>query len=263
MEMTKPILSALLAIFILFINLNASLPSDPLDKFLNSAERSERKAAYLDILQNKEAYIDQIQKELETFQRTKDRRFNILNRLLYLAAIIRSEKFIDPLWKMFNDFDYLWHTCIYCCPIDLTLTLYATYTTWSPPNEIFDTRNDMTVQLQEAIRREKGSKDIPLIREHSNYPYGSPEHRELMGKMELLSVEDLIKMAGPENPDLTQRSNATYVLGLVVIDDKNLTELYWLAIEAPHDVSGIYLCNVYWAIERAERARAQKGVHIH
>jgi len=263
--MTKPILSALLTIFMLFINLNASLPSDSLDKFLNSAERSERKAAYLDILQNKEAYIDQIQKELETFQRTKDRRFNILNRLLYLAAIIRSEKFIDPLWKMFNDFDYLFSTCIYCCPIDLTLTLYATYTTWSPPNEIFDTRNGMTVHLKEAIRREKGSKDVPLIREHYYPQYLSPESQELIliRKMELLSVEELIKMAGPENPDGTQRSFATYVLGLAIIDDKNLTELYWLAIENPHDVSGIDLCNVYGAIERAERARAQKGGHIH
>ena len=263
--MTKPILSALLTIFMLFINLNASLPSDSLDKFLNSAERSERKAAYLDILQNKEAYIDQIQKELETFQRTKDRRFKILNRLLYLAAIIKSEKFIDPLWKMFKDFDYLLYTCIYCCPIDLTLTLYATYTTWSPPNEIFDTKNAITYHLQEAIRREKGSKDIPLIREHSYPQYWSPESQELIliRKMELLSVEELIKMAGPENPDGTQRSFAANVLAMAIIDDKNLTELYWLAIEDPRDVSGIYLCNVYWAIERAERARAQKGGYIH
>jgi hypothetical protein len=251
--MGKPIVFALLICLILFVDLNAAARSGSLDKFLNSTERSERKAAYLDILKNKEAYIDQIQEELGAFQRNKDRRFHMLSKLLYLAAIIRSEKFINPLWKMFNDYDYLGYECVYCCPIVLTLTLYAS----------LDKENDMSHDLRERMRREIEKKDIKLVREHSRWPYGSPESQKLISKMELLSVGELIKMAGPENTDRTQRYNATYVLGLVVIDDKNLSDLYWLAIEDMPDASGIYLCNVYEAIERAERARAQKKVQIH
>jgi hypothetical protein len=75
--------------------------------------------------------------------------------------------------------------------------------------------------------------------------------------MELLSVEELIKITGPENPDPNERLLAAQALVGKVIDDKNLTELYWLAIEElPRDASGIYLCDTLRAIARAEIAKS-------
>jgi hypothetical protein len=259
--MNKPAPIASITFLILFISLNATLPSNSLDKFLNSNNISDRKAAYLEILKNKEAYIDQIQQGLEAFQGSKNQRFDILNRLLYLAAIIRSEKFIDPLWKMINDFHYLGDECIYCCPIVLSLTLYGVYANWSPPAELANSRSSMLSDLNSWIRSGRQNKNTPLFRGHSGIQFASPEKQEWLAKIELLSEEELIKMTSPENSDRDQRYFASDVLANTVVDDTNLMDLYWLAIEEiTNDTSGEYRCNIYTAILRAERARAQSFV---
>jgi hypothetical protein len=251
--MRKQVFTAFSIVPLLFISTSLKAQTNSLDTFLNSDKLEERKAAYLDILANKEAYIDQIHYELDFIQRTKDKRYRTFNKLTYLAAIIRNVRFIDPLWKMLDDIDYLDSECIYCCPILFALTLYALYTDWSPPDDI------LAYELQKEISREKEKIDVPLYRKTSGVQYASPEWQDWLRKTELLSVEELIKMTGPENPNNTIRHNSASVLAPAVTDDKFLVELYWLAIEElVRDASGIYRCDIFEAILRAERARAQK-----
>lgn len=235
------------------------IPMDALGVFLQSAEISERRAAYLDILKNRGLYIDQIKQGLETFERIKDRRFDILNRYIYRAAIIRSDKFINPLVMLINDYGYLGE-CIYCCPIIFALTLYAGFANWSPPAEITtNTVNTNIADLLNGIQYLFNTKSRPLVSEPTRTLSADPKEQKLLDEMYLLSEEELIKKAGPENANYSERCITSSVLSRKVVDDRNLTELYWLAIEEPRDASGIYRCNVYWAIERAEIARAQKN----
>ena len=58
------------------------IPMGTLGVFLQSPKISERRAAYLDIVKNREQHIDQIKQGLETFEKTKDRRFEILYRYI-------------------------------------------------------------------------------------------------------------------------------------------------------------------------------------
>ena len=247
--MRKQVLSAFLTAPLLFIIINPRRQTNSLDAFLNSDKLEDRRASYLDILANKEAYIDQIHNELDIIQRTKDKRYKIFNKLTYLAAIIRNERFIDPLWKMLDDIDYLDSECIYCCPILFALTLYALYTDWSPSDDI------LAYELQKEICREKERKEISL---------STSEMEKWLRDNGLQSVEELIRITGPENPNISLRYNNVSLLASAITDDRYLTELYWLAIEElATDVSGIYRCAIYEAILRAERAKAQKGGDFH
>jgi hypothetical protein len=245
----------------LLVNLNAAIPANSLDVFLHSAYLSERRAAYLDIVKNGAQYVDQIKQGLETFARTKEKRIDVLKRYIYLAAMIRSDKFIDPLVSIFENYDALGGECVYCCPIIFALTLYGAFSNWSPPAEMMaDLSNGMVSDLRMGILDIVKMKSKPLAIESTLALFADPEKQKWFERIKLLSAEELIKISGPENPDDNERHIASEVLAGKVVDDKNLIELYWLAIEElPHDPSGRYRCCTYQAIERAEIAKAQKN----
>jgi hypothetical protein len=234
--------------------------ANSLEVFLHSPKISERRAAYLDILKNQQQYIDQIKLGLEAFERTKEKRIDILKRYIYLAAIIRSDRFIEPLVTVFKDYEDLGGECIYCCPITFALSLYAAFTNWSPPPEIMTKTTDLILtDLRSAVQRIVRMKSKPLVKEPYRIEFADPEEQKWFEGLELLPVEELIKKTGPENTDSSERYLGALALSGKVIDDRNLTELYWLAIEElTHDASGFYRCCVYHAIERAETAKAQK-----
>jgi hypothetical protein len=259
----KAVLISSLVSVILSANLNAALPSNSLDTFLNSEDIRERKTAYLDILRNKDSYIDPIQLRLESFRRTKDQRFSILNKLICLTAIIRSEKFISTLWEMYEDYDYIWEDCIYSCPIIFTLTLYTLYTDWSPPKESKNADNSMGHDLNAIILWARESRKLPLIRGRSGMHFRRPEDQEWLRQTESLPEEQLIEIVGPENPDSDTRLWASTILANTVVDSANLIELYWLAIEdMTDDASGLYRGSIYRAILRAERAKTEANTRI-
>jgi hypothetical protein len=260
--MKKQLLAILFACFVLLTNQNAAVGANSLAVFLHSPKISERRAAYLDIVKNREQYINQIKKGLETFERTKENRIEVLKRYIYLAAMIRSDKFIPSLVAIFKDYGDLGGSCIYCCPIEFALSLYAAFTNWSPPPEILTRTTDtILTDLRTLIQDIAERKSKPLVWEPLRVQFADPEKQKWFERMELLSVEELIKMTGPENADSDERYWAAQALAGKVIDEKNLTDLYWLAIEEfPSDASGFFRCNTYAAIERAEIAKAQKNI---
>jgi hypothetical protein len=251
------------ACFVLLTNVGAVLGANPLELFLHSPDLAERKAAYLDIVKNSAQYVDQIKQELETFAATKEIRIDVLKRYIYLAAIIRNDKFIEPLVAIFKNYEALGGECIYCCPIEFALSLFAAFADWSPPPEIMTkTTAQIPTDLRTLIWHIEDMKRRPEIREGYIVEFADTEKQKWFERLTALSVEELIKLTGPENADSDERFWAALPLSRKVTDDKYLTELYWLAIEElpPGGGIGSYLCDIYAAIERAEIAKAQKNL---
>jgi hypothetical protein len=220
---------------------------------LTSADIAERRVAYLDIAKNKEVYIDQVQAELNAYRQIKNPRSAIFSRLLYLAAVLKSEKLINPLERILEDTEYLQYQCLYDCPLSLAIAVYAVSL-----NSSFG-RNGAadgdTISSSESLL--KVTRNTSLVRGRPEIEWASQQNQELQRKAASLSEEALIKQAGPDNPDSTLRLIAADVLANTVIDDTNLTDLYWLALEeVKPDGAQEYRTFIYLAILRAEKARA-------
>lgn len=257
--MKKSLPAILLACLILHSNLNAAAPPNSLDEFLRSQDLSKRRAAYLDILNNRGRYIRRVEHGLETFARTKEKNIDVLRRYIYLAAIIRSERFLEPLVSIFENYSDLGGWCTYCCPIIFTLTLYGAFQNWSPPETMTGPETYMLVDLRTGIERLKNMKNQALVPNRREVVFADPGKQKWYERIESLPLEELICLTGPENADLGERYFASHALPGRVTDNKNLAELYWLAIEElEDDASGIYLCSIYEAIERAEIASSQE-----
>lgn len=80
----------------------------------------------------------------------------------------------------------------------------------------------------------------------------------LLEKAHRLSEKELIKQAGPENTDHKSRYAAVFELAYTVVNDTNLMDLYWLAVNELTDASMEYRNHVYKAILRAEKSKAMQ-----
>jgi hypothetical protein len=99
---------------------------------------------------------------------------------------------------------------------------------------------------------------LPLRREKAGDHIKGRGIDTLLEKAHLLSEKELIKQAGFENTDRDSRDAAVYELAYTVIDDTNLIDLYWLAVNEVTDASMKYRNSVYIAILRAEKSKALK-----
>jgi hypothetical protein len=219
-----------------------------LDVFLNSTSISERKAAFLDIAKNSDAYTARILGCLVQWKEIKDKDFTTLNKLIYLAAVLKRDDFIEPLLNIAGNPEYTKYGCIYNCPVILALEVFAVSNRWTP-----------TDQIIAKLPQLKFYGQISLLRRLSGIQFARPEDQELLSKTETLSEEELIRQAAPFNSDYKTRWLAAEVLANTVADDKNLLSLYWLAIEEVWDAACQYRCSIYEAILRAEKARTLKG----
>jgi hypothetical protein len=78
---------------------------------------------------------------------------------------------------------------------------------------------------------------------------------DILNRMVKLDEKELIRIAGAENPDGRERTAAAYTLEYTVDSSRNLSDLYWLAIDDINDASAQYRYAVYTAIYRAEKAK--------
>jgi hypothetical protein len=241
---------------LLFVgNLHAVVASDCLKMLLTSADIADRRVAYLEIIKNKEAYIDQVQGELYTYRQIKNPRSDVFTRLLYLAAVLKSEKLINPLERILEDTEYLKNYCLYDCPLSLAIAVYAVSL-----NSSFGTNGAAdgdTISSSESLLRT--TRKTSLVRGRPQIEWASQQNQELQRKAVSLSEVELIEQAGPDTWDATLRLIAADVLANTVIDDTNLTDLYWLALEELYpDGAQEYRTFIYLAILRAEKARASR-----
>ena len=223
-----------------------------LSQFLYSGSMKDRHNAFNIIVANQNKYKDAVLVELK---RHSTKPYKIPDALIYLAALLKDQRYIQPLSKLINDTDYSEEHCIYSCPIVFSLAIFSSFTNHSLPlldnkiTAVHDLRSEVKIVKSISTRPEKASK----------YMKG-PAVDKLLSQLETLPLADVINIAGSNTKDGEKRMAAAVVLQSHVTDDKYLTELYWLAIEnLPNDASGEYRNAIHWAIYRAEKFRKSKS----
>jgi hypothetical protein len=233
--------------------------SNALDVILNSTSVSERRTAYLNILENPSLYADQVLLRLEDWLKAYRQNINdpdkivSLNRLIYLAAALKGNKFVGPLVKIATDSEYKEQQCIYCCPAIFALAVYSITKPWESPGQRTNWNIPDIPDVNSML------KDFALLPSSGHLEFPDPKGQQLLRRTETMSEEELIKQASPFDMDYTARWLAAEFLSWKVRSDRNLDELYWLALEDMDGTDIFYRCCIYYAILRAEKARAEKA----
>ena len=222
-----------------------------LNDFLYSKEIKKEEEAYWYILRNKEKFSYKIFQELIKYQNRTD----VPDKLIYLAAILREERFIKPLVSLIQNREYSDRQCIYDCPIVFSLTIFACFSEYSLPKDLFNKRLTAVLDLNSDIKR---VKSISLKKEKASKNIKGPDVDALFQAYESFSTEQLIEIAGPYNEDYNSRSVAADILSHSIYNCEHLLPLYWLAIKEAYDASDQYRGSIYKAIYRAETARGKK-----
>ncbi|MGB8960036.1 MAG: hypothetical protein WCC00_13585 [Candidatus Aminicenantales bacterium] len=241
--MKKNLLGALLFFIVAIPNYGVSF-SGALDVLLCSSSVEERRAAYLEVLKDPDHYTDQIVKGIADWESTEKQGIWALNKLIYLAALLKKDDYYAPIKALSLDSEYTKYECIYDCAVNFALGVFGISKISKP---LLWTDTDLREYYARSLKRTR-----------SGIQFARPEDQELLNKMETLTEENLILQAAPFNNDELKRWMAVEVLSRTVSDDKNMIDLYWLAIEEIHDASCQYRCAVYEAIKRAEMAKALK-----
>jgi hypothetical protein len=222
-----------------------------LNRFLFSKNADERQQAFNVITSNKDKYRNDILAELQVNTKKPNK---TPDALLYIAAIIKDERYIDSLSKLINNASYSEEHCIYSCPIVFSLVVFSSFTNYSSP--LLDDK----LTAVHDYRSELDHVNKISLEPEIAYKYGSgPAFDPLLKEIEPLPIKEVIKIAGPTTKDGLRRLAAATVLHARTTDDKYLNDLYWLAISnVPNDASGEYRYSIHWAIYKAETYRKQK-----
>lgn len=242
--MKKNLLAALLFFIVSIPDYGASF-SGALNVLLCSSSVEERRAAYLEVLKDPDQYANQIVKGIDDWQSTNKYGIWALDKLIYLAALLKKDDYYAPIKSLSLESEYTKYECIYDCAVDFALAVFGISKLQKP---LLWTGTDLREYYERSLNR------IP-----SRLEFARPEDRKSLDEMEALKEEDLILRAAPFNGDGMKRWLAVEVLSRTVSDDKNIIDLYWLALEEIHDASCQYRCAIYEAIKRAEMAKALKS----
>ena len=228
----------------------ASSSTDSLTLLINSKDLDIKRDAFQNIARNGEMYSDEMLSRLTMYSKSRAGNIDELNTLIYLAAVVKDKRFLGPLWEMLLDDEYLVDECLYECPIIFSLSVYAIAADWNPPEKL----NGPNIKVDDFYREYRSLSSLSLRKDHAyNHIYG-PGINEQLKQVSNLSEEDIVKQAGPQNLDSKSRYAAAYELEYSVVDDKNLVDLYWLAINETVGASREYRSAIYRAILRAEKS---------
>ena len=228
----------------------ASSSNDSLTLLINSKDLVVKREAFQNIAKNGEMYSDEMLSRLTMYSKSRAGNIDELNTLIYLAAVVKDKRFLSPLWKMLFDDEYLVDECLYDCPIIFSLSVYTIATDWNPPEK----QDDQNIKVEDFYRIYHLISSLSLQKNHAYNHVSGPGIDEQLKQVATLSEEDIIKQAGPHNPDSNSRYAAAYELEYSVVDDKNLVDLYWLAINETVGASREYRSAIYRAILRAEKS---------
>ena len=101
-----------------------------LNRFLYSKNVAERQQAFNVISSNKDQYRNAVLAELQGYANKPTK---TPDALLYLAASIKDERYLQPLSKLINNENYSEEHCIYGCPIVFSLVVFSSFTNYSSP----------------------------------------------------------------------------------------------------------------------------------
>ena len=162
---------------------------------------------------------------------------------------------MKPLVSLIENHEYSDRQCVYYCPIVFSLTIYECFSEYSLPTDLFNKRLSAVWDLQSDIKWVKG---ISLKRERASKYIRGPAVDSLFRAYEVLTIEQLIELAGPYNEDYNSRTVAVDILSYSIDNDEHILRLYWLAIKAVCGNGDEYRGAIYRAIYRAETAKSRK-----
>jgi hypothetical protein len=221
------------------------------NQFLYPKNLIEMQKAFNLIVTNEQNYKELVIGELE---KCVTRPNKTPDALIYLAALLRDQRYVQPLAKLIKNADYSENRCIYSCPIVFSLAIFSSFSNYPLP--VFDDNLSAVYDLKSETER---IKKISMAPEEASKYLTGPAVDITLKKMETLPLAMVIKKAGPTTKDVNERLAAAVVLQSHVTNDKYLKELYWLAIaDVPNDASGEYRFSIHWAIYRAETYRKLK-----
>jgi len=222
------------------------LSKEVMDEFLRSPYPEARKRAYDHIIGHKDEFVPVLRDALESW-RDRLRSIKILEKMIGLSAFFRHDSLIPALEEMLEEPEFEWH-CLYDCPLTFALRTYGAFGGWEPPANI-----TLLPHIRSEI--ERIGRTSFARRDPRDYSLGSDEFNKIMNRMIKLTEEELIRTAGAENPDRSERAWAAHALSATVDSSRNLKDLYWLVIDDIDDASAEYRTAVYSAVYRAEKAR--------
>jgi hypothetical protein len=227
-------------------------PDKILQVFLHGKSTEQVEKSYWYIYQNQSKFSDLVFSELAKYQ-DKINNVDVPDRLLYLAAIIRDERYIIPLSKLINNPNYSEDACIYYCPIVLALKYYACFSTYKVPtdfNRKLTAVNDLYSDIDNLRNLKVHKQKI------TDFIHGPDDSANVeIGKK---TFKSLFALAGPDNKNEQTRFIASVGIAAKVTDDTYLPELYWLACTEMMDASCEYRCFIYQALDKAEKYRFNK-----
>jgi hypothetical protein len=226
--------------------------NDPYGVMLRSASLAAQRTALAAILLAPPDYVPRIRQSLRDYPKQLQSDYQGATRAVYVAALVRDPSFAPILADMLGD-EAVIDECIYACPVEFALTVFACFAGWTPPR--LDPKLDTVKALQQEIAYVAKMKlEVRRIDELVSGPGFERRRKEVEGKSE----EELIRLAGPGAGRGAPREFAAIALQASVVTSRNRLELYLLAInEGRPGASHEYRSSVYQAIYRAETARAR------
>ena len=223
-----------------------------LQTFLYSDDLKEVERAYWRITKQPSEFEDVVLDELLIHSKNPSR---TPDRLLYIAAYIRDNRYIEPLLHILKDVEYTEHSCIYDCPIVFSLIIYGAFSKYSLPSNL--NRNNVAVyDLYSGIDR---ISKISLKHKNASDYITGPGVDTHFKKGESLPTEEIIKSARPGNIGSIPRYAAAYILQYRLVDPKFLPDLYWLAVSEPEPDGAMEFRNaIYWAIYKTEKLKKKE-----
>jgi len=221
-------------------------------KFLYSDDLKEVERAYWRIAKHPDEFEDIVLNELLIYSEDPSK---TPDRLLYIAAYIRDNRYIEPLLHILKDEEYSENSCIYDCPIVFSLIIYGAFSNYSLPSDL--DRNYFAVNdLYSGIDR---ISKMSLKHENASNHIIGPGVDAHFKKGEFLPTEEIIRSAGPGNFGLIPRRIAAFILQYRLVDPKFLPDLYWLAISEPEPRGAEeFRTAIYWAIYKTEKLRKKE-----
>ena len=220
-----------------------------LREFIRSDNLILKENAYRKIVNNSGQYTDLIFGELQRLG-SKDTTRPVPDSLLYLAMVIKNDRFVEPLARLIENQSYSAEACIYDCPIVLALAIYDAFTTSGIPSNL----NDGITAVSDLRNLQKHIKQKFYLKTDSIYIM-NPEMRNVYEQTQKLPIVELLEQARP-GKSYVQRMIAAHFLSNNIMDDKHIVDLYWLAITEAKDASAEYRAAIYKAILRAEDVRS-------
>jgi hypothetical protein len=229
----------------------SAVEPDPLERLIKTDDARLQREALHEIVKSKSSYSGELTQKLKSFYKRKGS-YNELEKLLYVAALIKCKEAVPILEKIWLDQVSFENDCIYCCPRSLVMTVLGLHGVWKSPK--LSESQLRTDQVENTLEELKRCKNGSLEIESKNDPFfqGTDDYGVLARQYSSFKDDKLLEIVTNSKDTYQQRYVASIELRKRAIDDHLLVDFYWWALNACDDASGECLCFAHESILSAE-----------